>query len=118
MQSCARGQETPYSPQKNRVQLSPDMFIGCQARPFHSSAALDTVVPGMATQNEAVAHDRAWLVPVGGAFTTRHALPFQASAPTWPTARHKETLVHETVARPPRGYQKIFEALAAQQAWS
>ncbi len=102
MQSCARGQETPYSPQKNRTQLSPDMFIRCQARPFHSSATLDTVVPGTPTQNEAVAHDRAdRSAPPGGAFTTRQVLPFQASASWPPTAMQKETLVHETASSRP-----------------
>jgi hypothetical protein len=54
------------------------MFIRCQARPFHSLATLGTEVPGTATQNEAVAHDRAWSVPRGGAFTRRQVLPFQA----------------------------------------
>jgi hypothetical protein len=71
----------------------------CQVLPFHCSATWDTVVPGTATQNEAVAHDRAWSVPVGGAFTARQVLPFQASALVSPTAMQNEPLTHETPSR-------------------
>jgi hypothetical protein len=59
MQLCALGQETCDSTQKNGTHPSPDMFIRRQARPFHASATLDVVFEGMATQNEAVAHETA-----------------------------------------------------------